>query len=647
MGKSKVKKAKQRPSPAGIITVKCTEVELDNCKMPTGIESSLSSLLDQLQVPDSEENLCGLRRLAEMFFTEDKTILDDPTHSVSRDLQQRFIRSVAPFLVDSRSDIRNAAAGALRNVSIAGGLDMCEIMVSDDVVTPLVALLQKYATDDSMIIQHKNTEEQTPIEKEKLDTLLQAIHLLLNLCESSETAVKYFNSNNLLAVLLRFMDVSVGGVDLAVSVAQCLHTVSDDNSTVLSGLQNSEEELVKLIMIENSEPSYLHLRTLAAGLLVNIHGGVPVKYLNYIFNIFYKVIEIDSQNELCNLSSETPLEKEDVLSSDAVIKLEKLLIIIEAQITMFEILTNICSGEEDDMMDFESLNDSDDEIDIELNNSKDCIDVSVSHPLTISSHVHEALVKFNLLQHSYNKTKLPLNVADILNNHTDTKNILKKFQRLRSRAFHFINNLTSVLEPDDLGSPDNLFKMWSEIGHVIVNGDNDVEVIEASTNALRAILTKLVSMQYPGLSQMTQSDLEVLFRIVQNCKDNNVCANVTQVIGALGVFCANKNLNFLLKDIGRFIIAIAERQGPLWLIAEALDTLMDVFAEDNTDNVAQEIALVSHLSAIAPVFKKKVRAERKTLGDHYALVTTANSNLTRFISYKKNRPNCIQISNGK
>lgn len=70
----------------------------------------------QLQVADSEENLCGLRRLAEMFFSEDKTIIDDPNHFISRGLQQRFIKSVAPFLVDSRSDIRNAAAGALRYI---------------------------------------------------------------------------------------------------------------------------------------------------------------------------------------------------------------------------------------------------------------------------------------------------------------------------------------------------------------------------------------------------------------------------------------------------------------------------------------------------------------------------------------------------
>lgn len=78
---------------------------------------------------------------------------------------------------------------------------------------------------------------------------------------------------------------------------------------------------------------------------MNIHDIIPVECVNCIFEVLYKTIEIDSKNELCNLSSETPLENEQMLSSDTIKKLEKLNTVIDSQIVAFEILTNICSGE--------------------------------------------------------------------------------------------------------------------------------------------------------------------------------------------------------------------------------------------------------------------------------------------------------------
>lgn len=43
-----------------------------------------------------------------------------------------------------------------------------------------------------------------------------------------------------------------------------------------------------------------------------------------------------------------------------------------------------------------------------------------------------------------------------------------------------------------------------------------------------------------------------------------------------------------------------------WIIAESIDALMDIYAEDETDCLAAEIELVPKLLSIIPHFKSKV-----------------------------------------
>lgn len=44
----------------------------------------------------------------------------------------------------------------------------------------------------------------------------------------------------------------------------------------------------------------------------------------------------------------------------------------------------------------------------------------------------------------------------------------------------------------------------------------------------------------------------------------------------------------------------------MWVTAEALDVIFDVFAEDHIDSIAKEIGLVEKLQHILPSLKGKV-----------------------------------------
>jgi hypothetical protein len=65
---------------------------------------------------------------------------------------------------------------------------------------------------------------------------------------------------------------------------------------------------------------------------------------------------------------------------------------------------------------------------------------------------------------------------------------------------------------------------------------------------------------------------------------------------------------FVGQNIGRFLLEVCSRESELWVVAEAIDTIMDIFGEDETDNVAADIKLVDKLQALLPSLKQKVRS---------------------------------------
>lgn len=58
--------------------------------------------------------------------------------------------------------------------------------------------------------------------------------------------------------------------------------------------------------------------------------------------------------------------------------------------------------------------------------------------------------------------------------------------------------------------------------------------------------------------------------------------------------------------ISTFLFDISRTETQVWVIAESIDAIMDIYTEDETDHLAADIELVPRLLSIMPVFKKKV-----------------------------------------
>lgn len=204
MGKTRKSKNKSpKVNPVGIPSVRDISFDEELSAVEPS-EGAVGAIREQLQSTCVEEKMCGLQAMAFLSLNKQKA-----TAIVESDI----VKIAAPLLMDRNKSIRNAVAGALRNLSICG-VDVCENLVEQDVLTPLLTLMNEYA----------NAVEWTPVidksvpHTEQLDqpsdTFFQAVNLVWNLCESTSVALEHFNQTNILQSFIRYLDYKVFGIDI-------------------------------------------------------------------------------------------------------------------------------------------------------------------------------------------------------------------------------------------------------------------------------------------------------------------------------------------------------------------------------------------------------------------------------------------------
>ncbi|KAJ1524347.1 hypothetical protein ONE63_010849 [Megalurothrips usitatus] len=637
-------------------------------------ECLIQSVLDQLQSQSEDGKLCGLHLLADVF---DGQTLEEV-------VQNRIVRIAGPLLVDTSPTVRNSAAGAIRNLTTNGGPDFCDILVEQDVMTPLCALLQKFG--NSWQPKKIGTSE----DDEEANTFIQATNILWNLCESNTTALKYFNQAHLLPVLVRCLDIDTFGIDVAVTVAECLNTVTENNQEAISEMQELGTQLQQFLNSQNEEIDSLLLRVLISGILINMNGGdvgtMDPSLLCLIMAALSSALAFDQRRVLNQLTSEIELgiqkrnrgrrrKKDDIdedmeseneeefveseeeerktpskrargkssltveSPADVLKKEEKLILnagrLLEAQQIALEVLANMCSGGDEEEME---VDDSDSEEMSESSfgdegGSQDAL------PVPVPSDVLEAIVSQRLITKIWDKTILPAeNVRQILSENVDCQTISNRLELLRSRAFLCLQNLLAVMDLEELGGCNDLYNMWLETTKLVFQQTkaDDLQLLEAATSVMRAAVQRLAQAKATQFSSLNSDDLQILLRGESQCKDPNIRTNLIRIVGCIGQMLVPTSSPHI-PVIGKFLLDAVSRDSELWVIAEALDCIFDVFGEDETDKAAFDIDLVTKLRSLAPSLKNKVRLQKKNLGEHYHVVMTSSTNLNRFIKYKGQR----------
>lgn len=204
MGKTRKPRFRAKKSnPVGIPSLRDISLndELNNDDHP---ENVIAAIRDQLQSPHEIEKMCGLQAMAFLSLNQRKA---------ERICESDIIKIAAPLLMDPNKNVRNAVAGALRNISLCG-VEICENLVEQDVLTPLLTLINEFtnAVDWTPVIDRSVSYiEQLDVDG---DTLLQSINLVWNLCESTSVALQSFNQTNILESFIRFLNYAVFSIDI-------------------------------------------------------------------------------------------------------------------------------------------------------------------------------------------------------------------------------------------------------------------------------------------------------------------------------------------------------------------------------------------------------------------------------------------------
>ncbi|XP_069822045.1 HEAT repeat-containing protein 3 [Dendropsophus ebraccatus] len=595
-------------------------------------------------------------------------------------LQRDAVRCLGPLLLDKSMSVRETAAGALRNLSTCGGFEVCDDMVTRDIMTPLVALLRECSTGLDCNLEPA-TSSKDLTKKQVEDIANQAINILWNVCESNSKALVIFNKENCVEVIVQCLRKFPSSLELAVSAAYCLQTVTEDNPELLAFFNASAlQTLENVLMTPATTMEMRLLQTLVAGTVWNLKDKLPplsqADSINAILRILAEVLSQDAGQfiiqmketetvRLNNAATESEAEEaaasleeaslsEDDRMVEGVVKVKnhdnfsdlipvsheevrQASFLLVAQKSALEMIVNMCCSDEPSDDEWDEFSSSDE--------SETCLEKSVADggqlmsPLCLSSEVHSALLNHFVPKKVLEKTSFPNDAAlQICRHNSAWKSLITKMFTVQHRALTCLHNILSVLDIESLGGVSALQELAQHLSELVfthTDGPKQDEFLEAASSAVRALLQTLASKGIP--QGMTPEQVMSFAEACVQSRTASAKVNAVSIIGITGsVLAKSDNTADTLKRIGNFLFGIAANDSSLVVSGGALDAIFDVFADgDEAEKAAVEINLLQALKKIQPAFKSKIRKEgrEKYSTDQLCVLDNVRTNLRRFISY--------------
>lgn len=181
---------------------------------------------------------------------------------------------------------------------------------------------------------------------------------------------------------------------------------------------------------------------------------------------------------------------------------------------------------------------------------------------------------------------------------------------------------------EDLGGPSAIYNVWLDIGQQVFQNNDDASLVEASTALMRATLEHLRTS--PNLfKQTTENDLKMMLNGAEICSEPEIRANWLRMLGVLGCLLSEA----LVKNIIECLLQQCYKETDVWTLSEALDALMDLFADNDWNQIAYELNLAQKTKELERILKIKLKQQKRELGERYMAVCTVRTNLVRFTKY--------------
>ncbi|OQR78204.1 HEAT repeat-containing protein 3-like [Tropilaelaps mercedesae] len=543
-------------------------------------------------------------------------------------LRFEIIQAAAPLLLDKAAQVRHCIAGWLRDVSNAGP-EVCETLVQANVLTYLVSLLQE-------LLQR---ESASCLERDQNATLLDALNILTNLCENSERVVEAITRNRFVHKLFPLLTSRV--IKISLAAGQCLLTITEDNPFLESIFVSERETLESVLHTAGSTPTNLLLKTTVAGIMHNL--AAPAAHLPLLIATAKAALEHEIADHLTIVMVRVgrlhEVKKSRDLSIENIYDMEKeldlLLLaayeILQAKKTALELIVNLCYAEDEEEQWDDVEEPDDDGMSIRSSNST----AVLKEP--ISAELQAALSSTQLLSAVLNHIgPLDSGMLALFNEYKPARQICKGVHEVRCRALLCIDNLAQSFDLLQAIGPEIIWEISDQLLQIAfatqrTNKARDPELLEAASSACRAVLEALVHTGKTTFAPIfTEEKLMMLCAVLNNASPPTGRANVARIVGTLAILHRP-----LVIEAGRFLTKVASQDTELRVCSEALDSLIDVFADDSTDTAARQMDLVNEMRLLTPRLKQMIRTSPKN--GSKTLASTCYNNLLRFIQYKSKR----------
>ncbi|XP_056382317.1 HEAT repeat-containing protein 3 isoform X2 [Hyla sarda] len=479
--------------------------------------------------------------------------------------------------------VRETAAGALRNLSTCGGFDVCDDMVTRDIMTPLVALLRECSTGlDSNMEPETNSKDSTKNQIE--DIANQAVNILWNVCESNSKALAIFNKENCVEIVIHCLRKFPSNLELAVSAAYCLQTVTEDNPELLAFFNASAlQTLENVLMTPAATMEMRLLQTLVAGTVWNVKEKLPpfsqADSINAILRILSEVLSQDGgqfiiqmkETETMRLNTaatESEAEEAAAILEDASLteddgmvdravkqknhdnfsdlipvsheELRQASFLLVAQKSALEMIVNMCCSDEPSDDEWDEFSSSDE--------SETCLEKSVADggqlmsPLCLSSEVHSALLNHFIPKKVFEKTRFPDDAAlQICRHNSAWKSLITKIFTVQHRALTCLHNILSMLDIESLGGVSALQELAQHLSELVFtqkDGPKHDDFLEAASSAVRALLQTIASKGIPQC--MTPEQVMSFAEACVQSRNTSARVNAVSIIGITGSVLAKR-----------------------------------------------------------------------------------------------------------
>ncbi|KAI6120694.1 ARM repeat-containing protein [Pisolithus croceorrhizus] len=673
MGKSQKKRLMRRHNP----------MRVPDSHLPKGLESAAESsakmeaippIMQKMESPDSSERKWACVATSNL-------IQNDP--STRRLLQSKnVVGSLITRLSDSEEEVWIEAAGALRNLCIDGGYDICAEMYNKNILAPLKAFVPKIS---SALAQFIDSPKSLPENARRVVCQFaeNVITIFWCLSETSNKALNAINAMGLIPFLMSFLGARDRLPTATVTAAaQSLYVLTDDNWPAIDAMRSDVAytscllDIVRMNAQSNEAPDdrFVMLYVLCCGILGNISPLPPpsaASCLDVSKDLIFPRLQpaissisldaaVQQVQELAAHQANEPPEIEKLSlkhvpksdhKSPTELEFEKVENRLRTVQLALEILTGAyatlpdpVTGAEPDEEDGEEIEDGDGNMtDATMD---DAMDLDHSSP-PVTGNLHASLSLPSLVRPLLaliQPTALSFPPPSAPSCHPPTTSALSA---IHVSAFECLNNVFLSLAAyphSELYTEDSIGQtIWSEIWTSLSKIGLDVAAGQEQMHEIWEVAVGVlwgVGKIWKGKLVPTEEHVRILMSVCDASTDSQV---QVKCIGALECLAQHPNSIDANRVISSYLLDMLPTstspspKGTEPLI-QAVSALIDIYSDERLpyDVNFREGKFEERLAQGVEGFRKAVRAiNRKTETDLRLRGEEVRDNLTAFIKYRK------------